>query len=374
MLVLNRDDPTWSFVGYTRADALRDRALIPADFHMTDGGARWLDDSGEEQIVESLSTAGKDEVRQALTTAVQTEIGTRILADALCDFQAHTIHYPGAKMLVVTSDIREARKRSIELRNMGIQAEVATSDEPKTATSAIKAFRTQVNCRVLITVAMAYEGLDVPAITHIACLTRIRSASWLQQLFARATRYDPKGGAWDDQRAQIFAPDDSLIRGVIEKLRSEQEAYALLPEEEQENSTSRGGAHSNSGGDLVPLNSSPSQVVTYDFDSWQELQLIRMREAANDEGIVISDSHLEALRDAFADPVQPSIPPPVSPKQQSLELRRRIETRVRQMAAAEHIEERTLNSSLKERFGKRRSDMTVDELKQVLLFIDGTTQ
>jgi len=41
---------------------------------------------------------------------------------------------------------------------------------------------------ILVTVAMAYEGLNVPKISVICCLSHIRSAPWLEQCFARANR------------------------------------------------------------------------------------------------------------------------------------------------------------------------------------------
>ena len=43
---------------------------------------------------------------------------------------------------------------------------------------------------VLVTVAMAYEGLDIPAVSHLICLTRIRSTPWIEQMTARANRID----------------------------------------------------------------------------------------------------------------------------------------------------------------------------------------
>ena len=39
--------------------------------------------------------------------------------------------------------------------------------------------------------AMAYEGLDAPAVSVVASLTHIRSRPWLEQMVARATRVDP---------------------------------------------------------------------------------------------------------------------------------------------------------------------------------------
>jgi len=50
---------------------------------------------------------------------------------------------------------------------------------------------------VLVTVAMAYEGLNIPAVSHIICLTRIRSAPWIEQMTARANRIDKNGGPYE---------------------------------------------------------------------------------------------------------------------------------------------------------------------------------
>jgi hypothetical protein len=63
---------------------------------------------------------------------------------------------------------------------------------------------------------MAYEGLDVKPITHIACLTRIRSKPWIEQMLARATRHDPDAGPWYSQEAHVFTPDDKMMHIVVD--------------------------------------------------------------------------------------------------------------------------------------------------------------
>ena len=37
---------------------------------------------------------------------------------------------------------------------------------------------------ILVTVAMAYEGLDAPEVAVVAALTHIRSLPWLEQMIA----------------------------------------------------------------------------------------------------------------------------------------------------------------------------------------------
>ncbi len=65
---------------------------------------------------------------------------------------------------------------------------------------------------MLVTVAMAYEGLDAPEVAVVAALTHIRSRAWLEQMVARATRVDPNAGPYEGQRALVFHPDDPLVR------------------------------------------------------------------------------------------------------------------------------------------------------------------
>ncbi len=72
---------------------------------------------------------------------------------------------------------------------------MATSDTPG-AHQAVAAFRLRSEPSILVTVAMAYEGLDVPEVAVVAALTHIRSRPWLEQMVARATRVDPNAGPY----------------------------------------------------------------------------------------------------------------------------------------------------------------------------------
>jgi hypothetical protein len=104
-------------------------------------------------------------------------------------------------------------------------ARIATSDE-RDAQETLAAFRLRPEPSVLVTVAMAYEGLDAPEVAVCACMTNIRSRAWLEQMIARATRVDPAAGAYEDQRALIFHPDDFLFRRFRERIEREQGTLA----------------------------------------------------------------------------------------------------------------------------------------------------
>ena len=64
---------------------------------------------------------------------------------------------------------------------------------------------------ILVTVAMAYEALDVPEVALVAALTHIRSRPWLEQMVARATRVDPHAGPYTAQRALVSHPDEAIV-------------------------------------------------------------------------------------------------------------------------------------------------------------------
>jgi hypothetical protein len=110
-------------------------------------------------------------------------------------------------------------------RGREAEARLAVSDAAD-AHEALAAFRLQARPSVLVTVAMAYEGLDAPETAVVAALTHIRSRPWLEQMVARATRVDPFAGAWEEQRALVYHPDDLLFRRFRERMETEQGTLA----------------------------------------------------------------------------------------------------------------------------------------------------
>jgi hypothetical protein len=131
------------------------------------------------------------------------------------------------KLLVVAPNQALARRYFACLRRWvppsqrASQVALAVSDVGD-AHETIAAFRLLPEPSVLCTVAMAYEGMDAPGVTHVAALTHIRSRPWLEQLIARATRVDPHGGAYHEQKATIFHPDDWLFHDFRHQIETEQ--------------------------------------------------------------------------------------------------------------------------------------------------------
>ena len=122
---------------------------------------------------------------------LSTGYAEQLLTKCVDNWKSHKKNNHRSKLLVLAPSITTATQYLEWLQKLGIKALKATSDESKEAQAAIKRFKKHYNygdakaVDALVTVAMAYEGLDVPAITHVACLTNIRSKPWLEQSSGR---------------------------------------------------------------------------------------------------------------------------------------------------------------------------------------------
>jgi len=220
------DTDTRKVIRYSLEDALAAHAVVPMYFELTDGTAEWVDRKQQSRRIPSLADAGND-TSAALYTAVSSEYAQELLTNAVSHWTAHRAFNPRAKLLVVAASINHAKAYLSYLRDMGVDAALATSDDSDKALVNIERMKGHKKpaVDVLVTVAMAYEGLDVKAITHIACLTHIRARPWIEQMLARATRFDELAGSWNDQAAHIFAPDDELFAECIKAIKAAQAPY-----------------------------------------------------------------------------------------------------------------------------------------------------
>ncbi len=238
--------PGWAVVGYSRARALAERAVLPVSFGALDGEAAWLgpepEGGGERPRLgphRLRAPAPHEATRPALFTALRTGFAEALLRRAFLatrSLRAERRRALGAgpgevprglgKLLVVAPDQTQAR-RYLELLRGWVppgqagSAALAVSDEPG-AQETLAAFRLTTEPSILVTVAMAYEGLDAPEVAVVAALTHIRSRPWLEQMVARATRVDPNAGPYDAQRALVFHPDDPLFARFRWRMEREQ--------------------------------------------------------------------------------------------------------------------------------------------------------
>ena len=222
-------------IQYSRSQALGAGAILPIYFEHLDGRAEWETEDGA--LAEADSLAGED-VGDALFTALRTGYARDLLDLALARWQAYRADvFPTGKLLVVSPSIDLAREYCDHLAARGVRALVATSDDGPAALEAIARFKGEAlpTADALVTCQMAYEGMSVPAVSHIACLTHIRSIPWLEQCFARANRT-----ALGKREAFIFAPADARIRAAIASIEAEQVQALAERAEAQEGGSKEG--------------------------------------------------------------------------------------------------------------------------------------
>lgn len=255
--------PGWAVVGYSRRQALAERAILPVTFGAVDGTAEWRprrEGAAPSPEAPVPLSSDPDLARYALYTAFRTGFAESMLRRTFDDLRARRAARraeigaeAGAsaaglgKMLVVASDQAVARRYQTLIASWLPQRDALRSvrlavSGVRDAQEAIAAFRLSPDPSILVTVGMAYEGLDCPAITHVACLTHIRSQPWLEQLVARATRVDPNAGSWSRQRATVFHPDDILFRRFKHRMETEQGTRARFRHEGQRDLFDRGAA------------------------------------------------------------------------------------------------------------------------------------
>jgi superfamily II DNA or RNA helicase len=244
--------PGLAVVGYSRARALAERAVLPVSFGALDGEASWLGPEGDTGKRPHLgphrlrAVAPNEATRPALFTALRTGFAEALLRRAFEATRRLRAERRGrlgvapdeaarglGKLLVVAPDQAQARRYLDMLPGwmppaQRMTAALAVSEE-RGAHETLAAFRLTPEPSVLVTVAMAYEGLDAPEVAVVAALTHIRSRPWLEQMVARATRVDPHAGSYEAQRATVFHPDDPLFARFRWRMEREQGTRAKPP-------------------------------------------------------------------------------------------------------------------------------------------------
>lgn len=268
---LSRSNKTY-VIKYSRSDALRENAILPMEFHLFDSSMSWKENSGKMKLkdVKSFKEVKPGDESKALYTALNTEFSEELIRHSLSHWLNYKQGKPRAKILFVCSQIAAAKLCMHYLSTLGIQALIATSDNSKECTDNINSFKRSAH--VLVTVAVAYEGLDVPPVSHICVLTRIRSKEWLEQMSSRATRVDGESGLYESQKAHIFAPEDKNFLEFVDVVESEQvtkadpikkieEQLELFPIDECDNEP---GGEMNSG-PCIPIGSQIKKLAATIF-------------------------------------------------------------------------------------------------------------
>lgn len=211
-------------ITYSRSDAIQDGAILKVGFNLLDGESDWEELDGTK----GSSKLSGEESAKALFTALRTDFSKHLIDATLLDFHKELLVYPDAKMLVVSPNIEVAKEYANYLFSLGKDVQIASSEDGALAKIRINDFKRGVY-KILVTIAIAYEGLNVPEITHLCCLTHIRSVPWLEQMIARANRLAP-----GKTRAVVFAPADHQFKKARRMIETEQLVPLANPDEQME--------------------------------------------------------------------------------------------------------------------------------------------
>ena len=205
---------------YSREQALKDRAVIPANINVMDASVVYRH-GGINTSVPSLKNAEGTDLRRAIFAAVHSEVKDRLVDACLNCHQNLKLSYPNAKSMLVHADISQLQDTARYLRERGFHFVIATSDDTSEAVKSIRDFRESTEVDIILTVQMASEGLNCPSLS--LAFHPLLDLQPIEQIIGRATRYDPNGPPYEEQRAQIFCPEDPLMMEVVEKFgQSEQ--------------------------------------------------------------------------------------------------------------------------------------------------------
>lgn len=383
------DAPSRRVVRYTRAMALADKAIKPLRFQLLDGCLTWIDRGGQTRSISELGEAKSHENPAAIYTALHTEYADELLRRCVEHWRRVRIRNPRAKMLVVADSQGSAKRFLKVVRETSVpRSDVAISEDSPSAHTAIARFKRPysdgdaLDC--LVTVAMAYEGLDVPACTHLACLTHVRSSSWLRQVFGRVSRVDREAGSWAAQYGMVFGPDDPIFRRVVQDVTAEQEVFVPDPVE-RESKGKEGGEAADSP--IIPLlgrvtdgsllaPDAGQEIDTADIDficsTAEELGLptddpikIVLLLKRLEEKSLLSSGYRQTGQATFGANARPTV------SQRERAVRQWIERECRRRDQRDGAPYGTWNRALFAQFGKSRADMTEEELLAVATWLRG---
>lgn len=210
-------------IHYSRRNALEEHAVLPMIFVLRDGEVRFSLRGVE--YTQTLSSADGKLRAPALRAFLEGDATSRSVLDECVEhWRDYRTNRYRSRMLVLCRTRADARRWADYLRDVLKVGEVALAigNEPDAAKT-IQRFRNGSHGDVLVTVRMAYEGFDVPNITHVACLTNVRSTQFLDQCFNRATRVNHTCGlSWEQQSAYIFAPCDIATQRYANTIHADQ--------------------------------------------------------------------------------------------------------------------------------------------------------
>lgn len=337
-------------IRYTREKALLEKAIVPVEFHHHDGPVQWENKFGIQET--TLSGVDRDNESQAIWTALQTG-----LADDLLDNCVEHWKEFGDRLLVVTADQQSAKRYQKQLKSRGYTTGLAISDADS-AHDDIEQFR-YGRLQVLVTCQMAYEGLDVPEITHVAALTHIRSVPWIEQMLARAWRASPlKSKCW------AFVPSDPRMDRVIQRIRDEQPA--IVPFESTSPTAGTGGSLSPEA--FVAINGKVDAITAQMLDGLltpTQMQL-EIEKVLQSFGYSINDPKIAKALAIIREADEPQRAMPIrTVKDEERDIRKYLTKTCSRADKQKKVPPGTHQKLLNKRLGYRKfEDMTMEEFER----------
>jgi len=331
MPVLNHTENT-RVIRYTRKDALKEKAILPIKFNFCDAKLEWETIEGNHLKINSFKQAkSPEDIQAALFTALNSDFSKELLSKCLNDWKKYKKKNPTSKLLVVTDIKKNADKVTALLKSWGFNCKIATSHESQGAIKAIKEFKQGLD--IIVTIAMAYIGLDVPEISHICCLTNIRSKPWIEQMIARGVRINKKAGPYSKQTCYVFATADKKFLKVAAEIEAEQIA-ALKNQAEKFDIQEKEEEWDDEGvekiASIIPLSGEISGEKDFAIGQHNEIETISEKETR---------------------------------------LRGDIQTHINKYCRASVADIRYINSELKQRYGKPRAELCLQDLEKLLIYI-----
>lgn len=344
--VTSETDRQMSIV-YSSQDALDDQAIVRPEFHLRDAGGV-LGTAKESRRFETLDSLDQSREKKALRSILDNVDGDYVqslLIETLTSFQDYRKLFPDAKLLIAAHDQSAAKRLASQPMLRG--ALLAISDDPDSHRR-IKRFR-KGESNILITVQMAYEGLDVPEISHVLNLGRIRSHAWMFQLVHRATRSVSSDRIpYQHQVAKIFGPADREMLHFIHQ-RFQLQDMQIAIKDFQEPEQSREGEVSVRHSDLVEVH----EMKVGELRRWKDGRF---------------------LLGHAAEPMHPDAEIEQTPGEQLRGKQQEVIALAAEVAAFKRLSRSRVLGMLKDRMGKPTSELTLCETpkaKETLLFFVG---
>jgi len=329
-----RDDGAWDVITLdharrpmircSRADALAEQAIIRVELGEADAHARFLNTAGDLRAIEAFADLAPGEERDAVEVTLDPKYALELLRVGAEAWHRTLRERPHNQLLIAAhrQEIAREYQRKLQLV-LGMEVALAISEEGPAAQKALLAFRRR-RVPILVTVGMAYEGMDARGISHEVILSKYRSRPWIEQLVGRAVRPDPLARVpFDEQIATIYAPQDPLMLEVMRDITDEQIAAARDPQIPWQPHGPRERVDQH-GGPLV-LDSGMTAVA------WRQLFGLTTR----------------------------------TPGQEEQYAREQVERRTRRIDRHRGVEGGTTNREIRHAFGKARDEMTLAELGTV---------